>query len=193
MASLVCPFDNECNCGDGCNNEVHMRMIDEYYYNIVACVLAAAYKSVVRLPVNALKPFWSEELDRLKDAAIAWHNIWSAAGKPRAGQLFNIRCAAKLKYKMAIRDAYIEFEHKHDDEIYKHFLNKRPCEFWKSWNAKFRRNINKNVVIEGCQSDHDIANKFAQHFASVYQQQVSNGSNSSVVHAAIVVLWSGAR
>jgi hypothetical protein len=44
LASLVCPFDNECNCGDGCNNEVHMRMIYEYYDNIVACVLAVAYK-----------------------------------------------------------------------------------------------------------------------------------------------------
>jgi len=41
-------------------------------------------------------------------------------------------------------------------ELYKHFANKRPTEFWKSWHAKFRRNINKDIVTEGCQSDTDI-------------------------------------
>jgi hypothetical protein len=136
-------------------------------------VLLAAYKSVVRVPVNAFSPFWSKKLDRLKDAVIAWRNIWSAASKPRAGQLFNIRCSAKLKYKMAIKDVYIEFEHKHDDEIYKHFMNKKPCEFWKSWNAKFWHNINQNVVNEGCDSEQDTANKFAERFASICQRHVS--------------------
>ena len=32
------------------------------------------------------------------------------------------------------------------------------------------RNNNKNVVIEGCQTDNDIANKFALHFSNVYQR-----------------------
>ena len=71
---------------------------------------------------------------------------------------------------MAIRDAYIAFEHSVDDALYTHFLNKRPTEFWKSWNAKFRKHINKKIMIDGCHSDFDIANKFANHFAEVFQQ-----------------------
>jgi hypothetical protein len=59
----------------------------------------------------------------------------------------------------------------HDD-------GERISEFWKSWNAKFRRNVNKNVVVvmEGCQSDKDITNKFTLHFYSVHRR---NGNKSS--------------
>jgi hypothetical protein len=93
-----------------------------------------------------------------------------AAGKPQDGQLFNTRCSTKLEHKTAVKDAYIQFDHEHADEMYEHFLNKRPTEFWKAWNAKFRRNINKDIVIDGCQPDHDIANKFASHSVSIYKQ-----------------------
>ena len=171
LADLVCPIDtNTCECSEHCKLSEHCNMIDVYYNDIVHCIQTAAQQTVVRIKCNSLKPYWNEELDRLKQAAISWHNIWIDAGKPQSGQLFHIKCSTKLKYKMAIRDAYLEFEDKHDDELYTHFINKRPSEFWKSWNAKFRRNINKNVVIEGCQTDRDIANKFALHFSNVYQQ-----------------------
>jgi hypothetical protein len=96
-------------------------MIDDYYHSIVACILSAAYKTAVRVTSNALKPYWNDELHRLKEAAIEWHNIGAAAGKPKDGQLFSIRCSTKLKYKMAVRDAYIHFEHKQDDVIYEPF------------------------------------------------------------------------
>jgi hypothetical protein len=86
------------------------------------------------------------------------------------GQLHHIKCSTKLKYKMAVRDAYTDFERRHDDELYFHFLHKRPTEFWKTWNAKFRRNINKNMVLDGCQTDEDIADKFATYFETIFQQ-----------------------
>ena len=125
-------------------------MIDGYYNNVIASIQAAAYESVVRVPTNVLKPYWNYELDNLKQTAISWHDIWLAAGKAQSGQLFHIKCSTKLKYKSAVRDAYIVFEHQHDDEIYRHFMNKKPREFWKNWGAKFRRNVAKNIVVGGC-------------------------------------------
>jgi hypothetical protein len=110
----------------------------------------------------------------------AWHNIWKSAGQPGSDTLHHIKCATKLIYKLAIRDSYIEFETKHNDEIYEHFTNKNPSELWKSWNSKFRRNINKRISIDGCHVDYEIANKFAEHFSNIYKR-ASNSDNLKVV------------
>jgi len=37
-----------------------------------------------------------------------------------------------------------------------------------SWNVKFRKNVNNHVNINGCTTDIDIANEFADHFSKVY-------------------------
>jgi len=61
--------------------------------------------------------------------------------------------------------------------MYTHFLNKNPTQFWKSWNAKFRRNISnisKSVAFDNCQDDMDIANKFLSHFSEIYRSNSIN-------------------
>ena len=109
---MCLPFDMSA-CDDHCSNVIHCNLIDEYCQDIIACIHAAANQTVVKIPCNSLKPYWNDELDRLKEAAIAWHNIWTSAGKPQSGQLFHIKCSTQLKYKLAIRDSYVKFENKH--------------------------------------------------------------------------------
>ena len=115
-----------------------------------------------------MKPYWNDELDRLKADSIFWHNLWIDAGRPASGTIQRIKMSCKFKYKLAIRDAYVTFESGHDDEIYKHFLNKKPNEFWKSWQAKFRKNINSQVSFAGCNSNTDVANAFAGQFHKTF-------------------------
>ena len=158
-------MDCKCDGPDGhCCFDVHFDMIDVYYNDIVECIQLAAQQSVVRVPSKSLKPYWNDELDHLEQAAISWHDIWTSAGIPQSGQLFHIKCSTKLKYRLAIRDAYIELEDSHDYELYRHFAGKRISEFWKSLNAKSRRNINKNV---GCRKVVSLTKMFASHFANV--------------------------
>ena len=127
-------------------------------------------QTVVRVHNTSLKPFWNDELDSLKHSSIFWHNVWVSAGKPGSRYVHHLKCATKLKYKKGIRDAYIAFENSHEYELFLHFFNKRPTEFWKTWHSKFRKNVARNITIDGCENDHDIATKFATHFANVYQQ-----------------------
>ena len=47
--------------------------------------------------------------------------------------------------------------------MYSHFVNKIILEFWKSWNAKFKKNVNKHINVNGYTSDVDIADEFAVH------------------------------
>ena len=48
---------------------------------------------------------------------------------------------------MAINNSYLEYEGKHDDEIYLHFINKTIPDFWKSWNNKFKKKVDTIVQI----------------------------------------------
>ena len=63
------------------------------------------------------KDNWSVTLDELKHESCSAHNIWLAAGKPRSGQLFNLKKNAHYKYKLAIKDAAAAFEHKFLDDL----------------------------------------------------------------------------
>jgi hypothetical protein len=42
---------------------MHLHIIDNYCDSIVACVVSAAYKKMVRIPAIALKPYRNDELD----------------------------------------------------------------------------------------------------------------------------------
>ena len=47
-----------------------------------------------------------------------------STGRPKTGEMQRIRLACKAKYKLGIRNAYVEFEDKLCDEICSHFNNK---------------------------------------------------------------------
>jgi hypothetical protein len=164
-----------CTCSDSvCNNTEHLHSINLYYDGIVRALHKAATTSIVRVKCGSFKPYWNDELDRLKADSIFWHNLWLSASRPPSGVLHRIKTSCKLKYKIAIRDAYIMFENSHDDAILSHFINKKPNEFWKSWQAKFRKNINSSIVIPGCHSNKDIANAFSCQFRQTFHESNTN-------------------
>ena len=79
--------------------------INQYYEDIVQALLAAANRSVVRIPVNSLKPYWNDHLDYLKQDSIFWYGMWLSAGRPASGTLFHIQRMCKAKYKRGISSA----------------------------------------------------------------------------------------
>jgi len=87
--------------------------------------------------------------------------MWKDAGRPGSGIIHNIKCKCKLKYKQAIKEAYMQFEYTNSDERVLHYANKNMPDFWKCWNKKFSRNVTKQVTINGCSDDVVIANAFA--------------------------------
>jgi len=73
-------------------------------------------------------------------------------------------------------------------------------EFWKTCNSKFRKNVSKQVIINGHTDNLNIANEFASHFSQVHYQStddaVSNeafqslrsSSDSAVLNLLIAAL-----
>ena len=105
--------------------------------------------------------------------------MWLDAGKPGSGLVHQIKCSCKLKYKIAIKHAFMEYENHNNDEMYKHFLNKNTTDFWKCWSSKFKRNITKDVFINGSNKNVDVANSFANHFQSVYCNTCASDSSAA--------------
>jgi len=152
--------------------------VNIYYENTVAALHHAACNAIQRVPCHALKPYWNEELDRLKNDSLFWHRLWTDDGRPSSGALQRIRLACRAKYKLAIRNAYVTFEDKLSDELYLHFVNKNIPDFWKTWNAKFRKNVSRQVNIFGYANDLDIVSEFAVHFTKVFD----NSHDDSVAY-----------
>jgi len=94
------------------------------YSSVVNAVLKAEHLTIPRVPCNAVKPFWSEHLNELKSDSIFWHNMWLSADRSMSGMLFQIKRSTKLKYKLAVRQAFAQYENRYDDELSSHFLNK---------------------------------------------------------------------
>ena len=65
---------------------------------------------VPRIPFKCLKPFWSDELDRLKEQSIDMHKLWIQCRKPRSGIIDTTRLRAKYDYRLAILKAADDFE-----------------------------------------------------------------------------------
>ena len=82
LQSIVCPV-SLLRCNPSCNCDSHQKIIDMYYTSIVNMLKCASSGSVPRLPFNCLKPFWSDDLDRLKTISIDMHVLWRAIGSPR--------------------------------------------------------------------------------------------------------------
>ena len=49
-----------------------------------------------------------------------------------------------------------------------HLIHKDRPHFWKAWNARFKNNLSKDVIINGHVKDEEIANDFASYFRSVF-------------------------
>ena len=51
----------------GCRDASHLWAINAYYESIMHALHSASHSAIPRIPYHSLKPFWNEELDRLKD------------------------------------------------------------------------------------------------------------------------------
>ena len=132
--------------------------VDVLYNDIIMALSVAEIGSVPRIHLRSLKPFWTAELDELKQQSIMWHNIWGSNGRPSSGTIHHIKSSKKLQYKKAIKDACINFEHNNNDYIDAYFRGKSTSEFWKVCKRKLSKYIDKEISINGLNDNLSIAN-----------------------------------
>ena len=117
------------NCKTSCCCAGHTALIDEYYNNITHALHCASVLCVPSIPINSLKAFWNDELDRLKSISIDMHKLWRQIGSPRNGLINAERLKAKSAYKSAIKLNEFNYERQHADKLHCKLLNKDTKKF----------------------------------------------------------------
>ena len=56
----------------------YQREIEKFYAAIVHALTGASKVSIPSIPHRALKDFWSDDLDYIKQQSIDIHNLWKA-------------------------------------------------------------------------------------------------------------------
>jgi exonuclease III len=166
-------------CKSGCFMPAHRVDLDNYYNNIVDALKRASRGCVPKIPIKCLKPYWGEELNRLKEKSIDMHKLWRTCGSPKSGIINTARLTAKIDYKQAIKQAAIVFDQSNADELNSRFAEKSTKAFWKSWSAKFNKSLVRPISINGASEPVLIANMFKNHFAKSY----INSADNMLAHA----------
>jgi len=61
------------------------------------------------------KPWWTPDLDNLKQQCIDITNLWKSVDRPRSGDINAERLRCKYRYKQAIKDAAFEADRSTSD------------------------------------------------------------------------------
>ena len=76
----------------------YLPALDHYYEKLFTCLLQSARTCI---PHSSGHPF--DVARNLKTKANFWHRVWSEAGYPSVGVLFQIKCKSKAKFKYEVR------------------------------------------------------------------------------------------
>ena len=140
LQNLFVPYNLlQCKCeGDACS---HKADINHFYNDLLLVLNSATTETVPMIRCNSSKPYWTAELQQLREDSIQVCKAWSAAGKPTQGWLNKIRFHAKYKYKAAIKNATLSFEWDLDDDLSYCYLQKDMNKFCKKWKQRFYKKV----------------------------------------------------
>ena len=93
------------NCKDlNCNSLHHKSLSGMLYSNLIDCCLQSGSETFSQIgSKNKTVPGWSDEIKHVREQSLFWHCIWSEAGKPTRGTLYEIMKRARHKYHYAAR------------------------------------------------------------------------------------------
>lgn len=144
---------------------VIIENVDRLYDTLINSLRSSSNIFIPKRKKNFYKFWWNQELDSLKDSAIASCRIWKEAGKPRHGPVYNKYIQDKLLYKQKIKEEQARETCSFTNELHDALLCKTGTEFWKCWNSKFESKTNSVTSIDGTSDHEKIAANFANHFA----------------------------
>ena len=151
------------------------HMIDQYYQDIVQCLLMASNSCIPVKNLRREKHWWNEELDELKQQAIDATQLWRSVGCPRSGAINLNRLQCKYKYKHAIKQAIMNADQEFNEELFNYFAAKEDDAFWRSWRKRYcSSSLKATNTLNGKHGDKNICTEFTAEFCSVFQTNTPN-------------------
>ena len=170
-------FDNRFVIEDNTTRSQVTAFIDSVYESIVHILCNAA---AVFVPVRSkqfYKFWWDQELDCLKEDSISVHKLWKAAGKPRAGPLFQNFRHTKLLYKRRIRECQRQETSSYTNDLHEALVNKEGNDFWKCWRSKFEVKNKRVGQVDGLTDEMEIVKQFEKYFTKTCSNLTVEGAS----------------
>ena len=117
---------------------------------------------------NKHVPGWTDECALLREKAMLLHNVWRDNGRPRHGQLADIRRTTRARYHRAVRSVKQNEALIRSQKMAENILNNESRNLFKEA-SKMRSGKSKFPYSVDNITGHDgISNTFANKFKSIF-------------------------
>ena len=168
-----------------CNHDKESQAVVDIIYNLIVEMLQKSQSEAIpTIAVNALKFWWDQELDVLKEESCNKDKLWRDANCPRSGKCFDNYKDAKYKFKSAIRRKREIEKLGISDSLYENLLQKNSQKFWKTWRTKVKGLCNLPTSIGNVENQTEIADNFAKFYSGICtsNDQVNNTGKSNFLN-----------
>ena len=125
-------------------------LIENSYCRVVNALNNASKSFIPNVKRGVFKNWWDRDLEDLKQKAMSSHKMWLDCGKPRCGDIFNLRNHEKYSSKSEILKRKLLDKKNVSNELQYYILEKDSTIFWKTWKRKVCLSTIKSPCIDGC-------------------------------------------
>ena len=157
-----------------CTNPQHAADICNMYDKITTALNASSEPLFRHKKVYNSKPGWNEYVSVHHEAAREAFKRWSVAGRPRQGEVFELKKQTNIRFKYAVR--YIKNNENtfRADGLARKLQTNNHIDFWKAVRVM---NSNKTALpsdIEGVSGPDNIAQIWREHYMKLFNCVKSN-------------------
>ena len=157
------PVLDNCCTNAFCASTEHRKKIDIYVDKLTSIFQNCRVMKTIRKSGFQAKSFWNNNLSGLKKNSLYAHKLWISSGKPKQGPVWELFKKGKGLYKLEIKKAKTELEHR-KGQLMKNLLNKNNTKsFWNEWKKIIKKRQENIIDIEGMGNSKPCEN-FANYF-----------------------------
>ena len=168
-------------CTDvNCQSLEHRNDIDQYILDIINSIEDSAQEYIPysqpcpgKSPRKVI-PGWTELVKPFCEDAKFWYSVWYSAGKPNSGELHNIMCHTRNRFKYAKRRCQNACDRIKRDKLVQAALSGDCNLFEELGKIKGRKNNHSASKIDGISGDVKIAEHFKEIYKDLYNKTGSD-------------------
>ena len=163
---------------------MHKEYINQLHSNIINICSEASKTCLPHSSGSKSRrtiPGWNEYVKEHADNAKVWHDVWMQSGKPRHGDIANMKRKTRLKYHYAIRFVKKENIRIRNNRMGEAISTNNDRELWKEVKKMTKSNNNLPNVIDGFTEIEEISGIFADKYDTLYNSVSYNLNDLSVL------------
>ena len=172
LDSIDTPVDSLLCMDVNCSDQSHINALTKYYNAIIAALQSAADQSIGRKQrsgnQNFTRPGWNDYCSELYETSRDAFHLWLSNGKPRHGDLFQLKQSTKTRFKQALRYIKNNESKIRNDKIAEKLLTKNYSEFWNEIKKQNYKKMSLPNCIDNRHGDDNIANLWFHHYKDLF-------------------------